>query len=96
MKKIVLILVILLMVLFLLIPFSCILRGGKLMTLPFRPFLPVCNLPTCDGGKECSECEGECLAENMNSSVGRCSEWSIVIGCYYVFDKGRVDMICYD
>jgi hypothetical protein len=73
MKKIVLILIILLMVLFLLLPLSCILRGGRIMTLPFRPFFPACNLPASDGGKECrdsSECEGECLAENMSSSVG--------------------------
>lgn len=63
-----------------------------------------CNLPTSDAGKECSdgsECDGACLAEKEKPgepapTKGKCSEWTIVLGCRYFVTKGVAGMICVD
>ena len=72
----------------------------------------VCNLPTSDSGKECtdsSQCEGLCIAElsseEYNKAIkgtviytkGRCSGETSVLGCTPIVNDGKVfGILCMD
>ena len=68
---------------------------------------PVCNLPTADGGKSCtdgSQCESrKCLANestisaDTNAAVtGQCSAWQMMAGCLLFVEDGKASRICID
>lgn len=77
---------------------SCELLGGWWGTIG-RMRVEICNLPTSDAGKECSdsdECEGYCIAELSREdwdkaihgviySKGKCTAWISISGCPYLF-----------
>ena len=62
-----------------------------------------CNLPTSDGGKECtdsSQCESYCQApedsEIDSSVIGKCYEWKKTIVCMQEVRSGIADATwCY-
>ena len=72
----------------------------------------VCNLPTSDAGKECSdsdECEGSCIAELSEEdwdkaeqgivvyTKGKCTAWKITVGCSAFVENGKVEgILCVD
>jgi len=84
---------------------SCEAQGGKWGAVGLFPE-PVCNLPTSDGGQECSngdECEANwCIAELTDEEVkelskegviekkGACPKWRTVVGCIYTVSNGQV------
>ncbi len=60
----------------------------------------VCNLPTADGGKKCTDseqCQGACLAEEPGATSGQCSSWTIMRGCYAFVNDGKAGgLLCAD
>ena len=53
-----------------------------------------CYSLTNDAGKYCidsSECEGQCLGDNWESTNGKCGEWTVEKGCQYVLLDGKVN-----
>ncbi|VVB53619.1 Uncharacterised protein [uncultured archaeon] len=89
---------------------SCVVVGGKWGPMGLNP-KPQCNLPTPDGGKECSgqsECVGACIAELPQELIGekldrplitkgRCTSWMMTVGCNAYVNNGRVDaVLCLD
>lgn len=68
----------------------------------------VCSIPTSDSGKECideAECQGSCLSEEVEKdefgierpvNKGRCSDWTLVLGCRYYMENGEAVDICKD
>lgn len=79
--------------------FACEAQGGMWVRVGLSP-QELCNLPTSDAGKECSdhsECEGVCLAEQTGEGVkGKCSEWKMIAGCHQVVEGGEVFGVCWD
>lgn len=59
-----------------------------------------CNIPTSDSGKKCidnAECEGSCLAEKaVDPAIGKCSDWSVVLGCLSFMENGEAVSECRD
>jgi hypothetical protein len=70
-----------------------------------------CNLPTSDAGEECcdsDDCAGACIAELSQEDLdrapegvvytkGRCSAWSIIVGCHAFVEDGKVyGIMCAD
>jgi len=77
---------------------SCEALGGKWGAIGLFPE-EVCNLPTSDAGKVCSdavECEGSCLAETATAVEGKCTPWTITIGCRTFMFEGEAKNICVD
>jgi len=77
---------------------ECEAKGGKWGLFGIA-LIERCNLPTSDGGKTCtdrSQCEGLCLAENVNSTVGKCTAWRMTFGCVNILENGTVMTICID
>lgn len=89
---------------------SCEAQGGKWGNIGLSPE-DVCNLPTSDAGKECSdsdECEGSCIAElskrDWDKAVygvvytkGKCTAWKITVGCHAFVEDGKVEgILCVD
>jgi len=90
---------------------SCEALGGTWRRIGLSP-RESCNLPTSDGGKECSdasECEGACIAELSGAELenamhgsairtkGKCTQWRITVGCQARVEDGVVHgMLCVD
>lgn len=84
---------------------DCEAAGGKWGGVGIFP-AKVCNLPTKDAGKICSdgsECEGDCIAELSKSQLdqvmyshatfytkGKCTARRIVVSCHPVVRRGMV------
>jgi len=82
---------------------SCEAKGGKWEIVGAWQ-KEQCNLPTLDGGKDCSDsqdCEGKCIADLSEEEKrevylrpikkkGRCTSWKIVVGCFNFVEKGEV------
>ena len=86
----------------------CESQGGYFGQIGLNP-TPYCNLPTSDGGKDCtdsSQCESTCLADmGLESSdnlpisgvTGKCADYSIVVGCIAMVEEGTVNgILCID
>lgn len=87
---------------------TCLAKNGKWAKIGPAP-VESCNLPTSDGGKECtdtSECEGTCLAALSNEeqnlvmrekktiqTKGKCTPWVITVGCQARVQNGKVNGI---
>lgn len=87
---------------------TCLAKNGKWAKIGPAP-VESCNLPTSDGGKECtdtSECEGTCLAALSNKeqnlvmrekktiqTKGKCTPWVITVGCQARVQNGKVQGI---
>ena len=90
---------------------SCEAQGGKWGPLGLFP-KEVCNLPTTDAGKACSDssqCQSACIAaltqEQFDDvfrngailqTTGACAAWHILVGCIPFVEDGVVQMICID
>lgn len=90
---------------------TCESQGGKWGLVGLNPE-PQCNLPTKDGGKECSnadECEAMlCIAELTKEEInsmsglytleknGKCPEWRFNVGCPWIVNNGKVGRVCID
>lgn len=86
---------------------SCQSEGGF-----FVEALEVCQLPTADAEKSCtdsSECEGFCEADlsvdeitkvtnkEQLKKTGACGKWkNFFSGCFYTVENGTVDKVCTD
>jgi hypothetical protein len=84
---------------------SCQALGGRWGAIGIFP-AKVCNLPTKDAGKVCSdssECDGDCIAELSKAQLeqamrfratfhtnGKCTAWKMVLGCKPVVRNGTV------
>ena len=60
---------------------------------------PFCNSRTADAGKECtnsSQCQSICLAESMEETSGKCSEFEVLgDGCgWFEVINGEVAELC--
>ena len=78
---------------------ACREQGGAWGRIGARP-VEQCNLRTSDSGKACtdsSQCESACIGESISSTVGKCSEWRITVGCRAILQNGRVPgILCAD
>jgi hypothetical protein len=90
---------------------SCESAGGLWEPIGPSP-VAYCNMPTGDGGKECSsqsDCKGACIAkltsiqvENVTSggiveATGTCTSYRITNGCLPFVEDGKVKSImCFD
>lgn len=71
---------------------TCEAAGGKWGQVGLYPH-EICNMPTPDGGKTCSDesdCMGSCFAENEGDKTGKCTEWTTVVGCNFNVENGKV------
>jgi len=71
---------------------DCEARGGEWGRFGMAQ-IEQCNLPTSDGGKTCtdrSQCEGFCVAEETNATVGKCTAWKLTFGCINIVENGHV------
>lgn len=69
--------------------------------MPGNPRPKICDLPTKDKGKSCtdtSECEGYCLSSKIFgisfSTKGKCSGSVYLVGCKKVLEAGSEKEIC--
>ncbi|MEW5870381.1 MAG: hypothetical protein AB1894_13990 [Chloroflexota bacterium] len=90
---------------------SCEALGGKWGTVGPSPY-EVCNLPTSDAGKLCTDsdaCESGCVADLTQEQFdqvfrqgavirtnGQCAAWHILVGCIPFVEDGVVQIICMD
>lgn len=89
---------------------SCLATGGRWGRIGLS-LNEVCNLPTFDAGKQCSnsnDCEGSCLAELSKEdwdkaakgivyTKGKCTAWKITVGCQAFVENGKVEgILCVD
>jgi len=76
---------------------ECLAKGEKIgMGLSKQ-----CNMTFSDANKKCtdsSECQGQCIAENPQSIVGKCSSRSSAsIGCHSLMMNGKASpTLCLD
>ncbi|MFH1968419.1 MAG: DUF5667 domain-containing protein [bacterium] len=71
---------------------ECTERGGVWRKWGIADF-ESCNLRTSDYGKLCtdkSQCDGQCIGENQESTSGKCSEWKATYGCRVFIQNGKV------
>lgn len=71
--------------------------------MPGNPGPKICDLPTKDNGKACSEsseCEGYCLSSTKFFiplfTKGKCSGSIHLVGCNNVLEAGSVKEVCVD
>ena len=71
--------------------------------MPGNPGPKICDLPTKDHGKVCSdssECEGYCLSNRKYGipylTKGKCSKSTHLVGCNNVVEAGSVTEVCFD
>lgn len=78
---------------------ACLKKGGTWGRLGLS-LKEECNLPTSDGGKKCtdsSECDGSCIGEREGVTSGKCSDRTIVKGCYPFVENGKASgILCAD
>jgi len=78
---------------------ACLQKGGSWKQWGLAP-AESCNLPATDGGKVCtdfSQCQGNCLGENLKSTEGKCTDWVRTGGCQFILRNGKVNnVICSD
>ena len=75
---------------------SCEMLGGKWQSIDSPDNRHICNLPTADGGKECSDssqCESFCQAkegtERGQQTTGQCHGWKTSITpCFTTVNNG--------
>lgn len=73
--------------------------GGKWELLSMDLDMTGCNPKTSDAGKTClneSDCVGVCLAKNISSVSGDCSDYKFVLGCNLEFSGGKPVELCRD
>jgi hypothetical protein len=84
---------------------SCDELKGKWAVFPITASRPkaeqkyFCNIPTTDAGNACLdevECQGSCLAGKAQDEKGKCSKGTIVLGCGYFMNEGKVVQQCRD
>jgi hypothetical protein len=71
--------------------------------MPGNPGPKICDLPTKDKGKTCSdssECEGYCLS-SMKFAIpfitkGKCSGSIHLVGCNNILEAGSVEEVCFN
>jgi hypothetical protein len=71
--------------------------------MPGNPRPKICDLPTKDKGKNCtdsSECEGYCLISKIFgitvTTKGKCSGHINLVGCNKILEAGKVKEVCFD
>ncbi|MCT4558026.1 MAG: hypothetical protein N4A61_08210 [Pelagimonas sp.] len=73
---------------------SCAAAGGKII----HAFGGLsCSMPTKDAGKACTDtfdCEGMCLGDAQTG--GQCSQYTDMLGCHSILEKGEAMEICID
>ncbi|MEK6852565.1 MAG: hypothetical protein AABX59_01670, partial [Nanoarchaeota archaeon] len=78
---------------------SCEAVGGDWGRIGLR-LDEICNLPTSDAGKKCTDsdqCEGSCIGESEDSTSGTCTAWTITVGCHAFVEDGKVrGILCVD
>lgn len=84
---------------------ACLAQGGRWGRVGLRG-AALCNLPTHDAGKSCTDhkqCEGACITGNPkvwlfpNDAFGHCAEWTQTVGCLSFMEGGKPSpVICVD
>ncbi|EKD23134.1 MAG: hypothetical protein ACD_83C00039G0001 [uncultured bacterium] len=79
---------------------ECLAKGGEWEKIGMG-LSKQCNMTFSDANKKCtdsSECQGQCIAENPQSIVGKCSSRSSAsIGCHSLMMNGKASpTLCLD
>lgn len=69
---------------------TCLAAGGKIIRAMGGAS---CSMPAKDAGKACTDtfdCQGMCMGN------GQCSQYTDMLGCHTILEKGKAVEICID